>query len=253
MDQISADVPDLGCSFPECERPFRARHRGEPYCKSHYTQACERTRTGAPLRPIRPKQPAGKYTGCKFNKPQCDREHSSNGYCSTHYQQWNDSGKDDSALKPIRGWKSQAEWGPICRYRDCQEPPHSRGLCSTHYGRGISQFARDAILALQNGVCLCGTSDPGERGWHLDHDHAHNCPRHEPGNYCPSCARAMLCINCNRHGLGWYENTWRRMGNAPIPVLEEWSTRRIEFHGAVDSPEVTVSYALTNEAIQASS
>lgn len=229
------------CSFQGCGRPFRARSAGVPLCKSHYEQA----RQGLPLRPIKSKLPAGTYTKCQFNAPPCDRPHSSSGYCATHYQQWSDG----KPLTPIRGWKSQAEWGPICRYRGCQALPHSRGLCNVHYGRGISQFARDAILTLQGGRCLCGTSDPGQRGWQLDH--AHDCTRgHSPNNYCQDCVRGMLCIACNRHGLGWYEGTYlAQPGNAPIPLFQDWISRRVQFHGDVDSPEVTVSCRIAGDDV----
>lgn len=223
------------CSFRGCGRPFRARSSGVPLCKSHYEQA----RLGLPLRPIRAKLPAGLYTKCQYNAPPCDRPHSSGGYCATHYQQWSDG----KPLTPIRGWKSQAEWGPTCRYRGCTAVSRSRGLCIVHYGRGISQFARDAILALQGGRCLCGTSDPGQRGWQLDHAHD-DCTRgHNPNNYCQDCVRGMLCIACNRHALGWYEGTYlAQPGNAPIPLFDDWISRRVQFHGDVDSPEITVSY-----------
>lgn len=79
-------------------------------------------------------------------------------------------------------------------------------------------------------------------GWHLDH--APECDgNHKPQNYCVKCVRGLLCLNCNRHGLAWYEESYRRTpANPRFPLLEEWITRRIQFYGAVDSPDVTVSY-----------
>ncbi|MFF0415601.1 endonuclease domain-containing protein [Kitasatospora sp. NPDC004745] len=229
-----ADQATEACAFQGCGRRFRARSNGVPLCKSYYDQA----RKGLPLRPIRPKLPAGTYTTCQFSSPPCGWPHSSSGYCDRHYQQWSDG----KPLSPIRGWKSQAEWGSTCRYRDCDARTHSRGLCIVHYGRGISQFARDAILALQGGRCLCGTSDPGMRGWQLDH--AHDCASgHEPRNYCKDCVRGSLCISCNRLAIAWYENTYQsHPGNVPIPIFEEWIRHRVKFHGEVDSPEVTATY-----------
>lgn len=222
------------CCFLGCGRPGHARRDGVLLCKTHYEQA----RTGRPLKPIKAKAKAGQYTGCRFDDPQCDRPHSSDGYCSTHYQQKNDG----KPLTRIRGWRSQAEWGPLCRYGTCRSDPYSRGLCIVHYGRGISQFARDAILALQSGRCLCGVVDPGPEGWELDH--AHDCTAgHRPMNYCVACVRGLLCVPCNRRAIAWYEGAWMRQdGNEPIPVLEEWVTRRIRFHGEPDSADVKVSY-----------
>lgn len=171
------------CWFPECGRPGHARRDAVLLCKTHN----EMVRTGRRLRPIQEKAKAGQYTGCRFEDPQCDRPHSSGGYCSTHYQQW----KGGKGLTPIRGWKSQAAWGSNCRYGTCRSDTHSRGLCIVHYGRGISQFARDAILALQGGRCLCGAVDPGPEGWELDH--AHDCAvGHRPTNYCSVCVRGLL-------------------------------------------------------------
>jgi hypothetical protein len=222
-----------GCSFDGCNRSFHARWEGKvSYCKTHYEQA----RQNKPLRAIREMVTRGAYTACRFDD--CGRPHSSGGYCNGHYQQLQKGGP----LKPLRSWVSQAEWGKECRYGTCEASLHSRGLCVVHYGRGISQFARDAIFALQDDRCgICGTTEPGDQGWHLDH--AHECDSsHKPENYCVKCVRGLLCLNCNRHGLAWYEKNYRhRPGNPPFPLLEEWITRRIRFHGAVDSPGVTVS------------
>ncbi|MFJ3176316.1 endonuclease domain-containing protein [Streptomyces roseus] len=99
----------------------------------------------------------------------------------------------------------------------------------------------------KGGRCLCGAETPGAEGWELDHDHA--CAvGHLPHNYCVACVRGMLCVPCNRHGVSWYEGTWKPQGNAPIPLLEEWITRRIRFDGAPDSPGVVVAYVLPERA-----
>ncbi|MEU6621931.1 hypothetical protein ABZ926_14310 [Streptomyces litmocidini] len=44
--------------------------------------------------------------------------------------------------------------------------------------------------------------------------------------------------------MSWYEGTWKPQGNAPIPQMEEWITRRIRFEGNPDSPDVAVAYVL---------
>jgi hypothetical protein len=50
---------------------------------------------------------------------------------------------------------------------------------------------------------ICGTDDPGEKGWHIDHDHT-CCP---PGvrQGCSNCVRGLLCSNCNT-GLGHFKD-----------------------------------------------
>lgn len=51
--------------------------------------------------------------------------------------------------------------------------------------------ARAALLLAQGGKCaICGTNDPGRRGWQLDHDH--NFKRSDPAGH-----RGVLCMDCN--------------------------------------------------------
>jgi hypothetical protein len=232
-----ADEPK-GCSFDKCDRLFHARWKGAfPYCKTHY----EAARQSRELKSIRNMVKRGTHTTCTFEG--CHRPHSSDGFCDSHRQQLSKRGSRD-LLTPLRSWVRQDQWGTECRYGTCKRPPHSRGLCIVHYGRGISQFARDAILALQGGRCgICRSIEPGSpRGWHLDHSHQCASSTHKPQNYCDDCVRGILCLQCNRHGLSWYEDTYRtQASNVPIPTLEAWLGRRIRFHGAVDSPQVTVS------------
>jgi Recombination endonuclease VII len=58
----------------------------------------------------------------------------------------------------------------------------------------VSHGERDELLASQGGVCaICGTDAPGDRGWHLDHDHS--CCSSE--RRCGKCNRGVLCRQCN--------------------------------------------------------
>lgn len=60
------------------------------------------------------------------------------------------------------------------------------------YGMTEAQF--DELLALQRGKCaVCSESDPGSRGWFIDHDHA-CCPGI---GSCGECVRGILCHACN--------------------------------------------------------
>lgn len=220
------------CTGPACDRPVHSLS----LCKTHY----EQNRTRRPLRPIRGIIARGSFPACTF--PGCERTHSAKGLCQAHYGQK----RKGRSLTPIRSWIRQDEWGPTCRYPGCDQVKHSRGLCSVHYGRGVSQFARDAILEAQNGRCLCGCTDPGPEGWHLDHAHDHACS-HATENYCAGCARGLLCLSCNRHGVAWYEGTWRAdPANVPISELEAWVNRRLMFHGDLDAPGVSVSIVERN-------
>lgn len=52
----------------------------------------------------------------------------------------------------------------------------------------------DGMLALQDGRCAaCGTTEPGGKNWHVDHDHV-CCPEKES---CGKCVVGILCFRCN--------------------------------------------------------
>lgn len=75
----------------------------------------------------------------------------------------------------------------------------------------------DAILASQGGRCkICGTKQPGGRGWNVDHDHA-CCPT--PAKSCGGCIRGILCGHCNRM-LGYARDSTRTL-LAAVDYLEE--------------------------------
>jgi hypothetical protein len=59
---------------------------------------------------------------------------------------------------------------------------------------GMSPHEVDAMLRAQGHRCaICGTRDPGDVSWNLDHDH-----RHHPGTFgCSLCVRGALCRSCN--------------------------------------------------------
>jgi hypothetical protein len=50
---------------------------------------------------------------------------------------------------------------------------------------GITLIERDAIIAAQGACPTCGNTDPGPRGWHVDHCHA------------TGKVRGILCAQCN--------------------------------------------------------
>lgn len=81
---------------------------------------------------------------------------------------------------------------------------------------GITKEQFEAKLAEQHGLCaVCGTDEPGVKGWHVDHDHA-CCPGRRA---CGKCFRGILCSNCNT-ALGLMNDDIARL-RAAIRYLEE--------------------------------
>lgn len=59
----------------------------------------------------------------------CNRKHKGHGYCTLHLQRKVKHG--DALYVP----KIQLKNSPLCSILDCNEPSHSRSLCSAHYRR----------------------------------------------------------------------------------------------------------------------
>lgn len=69
-------------------------------------------------------------------------------------------------------------------------PEKVRELVQMRYGQTLEE--RDARIAAQGGLCaVCGTPDPGNKGWCTDHDHARE--RILGKMYI----RGILCHRCN--------------------------------------------------------
>lgn len=200
-------------------------------CSTHF----ERARKGDTRLEIRDHK-RGVFTCCTV--PGCGRPHSAQGFCSTHYEQ----DRHGRPIKEPRPYTRSNARSERCLYPKCKASVHSRGWCAKHYGRTISQHARDLILVLQDGRCLCGTTDPGKPGWHLDHDH--NCEQHTSSRYCLHCVRGLICHVCNTKGLAWHDK-WIAQGNEPFPPLQNWTQRRIVFHGDPLTLDVTVTLDLS--------
>jgi uncharacterized Zn finger protein (UPF0148 family) len=81
-------------------------------------------------------------------------------------------------------------------------------LANTLRHMGLSIEWYDA----QPKVCaICGTDDPGEKGWQLDHDH--DCCPYGTRQGCAKCIRGLLCTKCNR-GIGFFNEDTDRMLSA---------------------------------------
>lgn len=75
------------------------------------------------------------------------------------------------------------------------------------FGLTVDQLA--ALLAGDE-CAICGTTEPGKHGWHIDHDHR-CCPAN--GSSCGKCIRGILCHKCNV-GLGHFNDDPSRLAAA---------------------------------------
>jgi Recombination endonuclease VII len=58
-------------------------------------------------------------------------------------------------------------------------------------------------------VCgICQITNPGPKGWCVDHDHT--CCPYGLRQGCKKCIRGLLCNNCNR-GLGYFQDDPKRL------------------------------------------
>lgn len=87
--------------------------------------------------------------------------------------------------------KCYAEWQFNNKNKDIEAFRAKRRAVMKQYRRktdqhGIYRAEREKILELQGGVCaICGTTNPGDRGWNIDHCHS------------SKDIRGMLCRSCN--------------------------------------------------------
>lgn len=58
---------------------------------------------------------------------------------------------------------------------------------------GITVQQKAQVASHNCGCAICGHSEPGGKGWVVDHDHA--CCDGEKS--CPQCRRGVLCVYCN--------------------------------------------------------
>ena len=216
------------CSVDGCPGGGRLK-RG--WCNAHYLRyRIYGTPTGTP--PPREKQ----YCGVEG----CDRERHAQGYCKPHYyrslRSGGDPGRTEIGVRHESPWAGNPD-SAVCWScgvtKDADEFYLNNGLrqgqCKECVRAGLQRWRRanpdlyrermvgyrlqfiygitrdqyEALLAAQAGACaICGQPpEPGERRFHLDHDH-------ETG-----AVRGILCGWCNT-SIGLFGEDVRLLGRA---------------------------------------
>lgn len=146
----------------------------------------------------------------------CGRKHESRGFCAAHAVRARRNGvpgpaaietKHHNCDKSVRDeygrklcircqeWKPEAEF---YRNRRCSDGllPYCATCCRDRVNKqktGLSRAEVDAIVTVQGGCAVCGSTEHRGRNWVVDHDH-----RCCPGSYhCGQCFRGVLCSHCN--------------------------------------------------------
>lgn len=149
------DRSERECENPKCTNRFPPKHPTQRFCRIACKQLARHYRATA-------EQRAGRVcAGC---------------------------GTSIEHMRLDRKWCSEA-----CARRRPQRPSIKRRSRLLHqYGLTPESFA--ARLASQGGVCaICGTAEPGRKGWAVDHCHAQGH------------VRGVLCGACNL-GLGKFRD-----------------------------------------------
>lgn len=183
-------MSDQICKFDPCDRTC---HRAQDLCETHYRQ---RSR-GARLSPIKIYHASTGACGTG----DCDRDVIRGGFCDAHYR---------THLATLAT--------EVCALSICESPVAATGLCERHrrltfrYNLSVERL----VELFADARCdICGTSEPGGKGFHIDHDHACCGAKGSCGN----CVRGLLCGACNS-GLGQFRDSVDRMKQA-IVYLED--------------------------------
>lgn len=106
------------------------------------------------------------------------------------------------------------------RYREDPGIVKRRRLSLVLERAGLSLDWYDKETA--KGCGVCGISNPGSKGWQIDHDH--KCCPYGTRAGCAKCIRGILCNSCNL-GLGHLRDD-PALFKAALSYLEKHSTRQ---------------------------
>lgn len=209
------------CAQQECAG--RAVTRG--YCNAHYQAARRR----------------GDFTSTACSVNGCEGPGFQRGLCGLHYDRKRKTGEVGGPERLTRlpgaahvrrdGLKQCLrcdKWLPESEYHKLNRniPGADDGLaqkcrqCSRELKRlsnwGLSGDQIECLVFEQGGCAICKRTDPGVKGWCVDHDHK-CCPGQTS---CGRCLRGILCGTCNS-AIGLLRENVDTLSNA-IDYLYEW-------------------------------
>lgn len=111
-------------------------------------------------------------------------------------QEQRDARRKAAPVRYCRSCEVELPWDAPGHAVFCSETCQVRHHHLSKYGLTVKTKA--AMLSEQGGGCaICGTTEPGSKGWVVDHDHS--CCETRPT--CGKCSRGVLCQPCN-YALG---------------------------------------------------
>lgn len=138
------------------------------------------------------------------------------------------------ARKRYRELRQDPEWrakeAQRHRQRRAQNPQYHRQWCEQNaehlrqahlmrYGLSSEEEFQARLASQGNACAVCGTDEPGLKGWQIDHDHT-CCPKRAR---CGQCTRGILCMRCNL-GLGHFKDDPQRL-EAAIAYLKKYERK----------------------------
>lgn len=100
-------------------------------------------------------------------------------------------------IRPVAEFGVQAR-SPDGLQSSCRQCERERLQRRKH---GLTSEEKAALAETQGGCATCSRTDPGAKGWVVDHDRK-CCPGETS---CPRCRRGVLCHWCNT-ALGYAED-----------------------------------------------
>lgn len=200
-------------------------------CNAHNLQRLR----GQEFRSVRIRRGVNEYMSSDCTEPGCTHPAQARGLCTSHYWQMMNKGQTDTLYKTrrpkgsvlerdefgrkfcssCREWLPEEDFGVSSRTLDslrrecrlCRStttrikngekslPEKREWLLRRRYGK-TPQWFQETFEAQGEMCACCQSSNPGGRGWQIDHDHT-CCDIAPGGQICGECIRGIICNSCN--------------------------------------------------------